>query len=249
MANIGRLNRLHTHDLPQTFRGLVFDQLVGHHPMFVEGISFEGFLPCFGESILTFTAEAFDGGVTHLLEGDADADKEAFALNLDWFTMIGDESQLNISLIGMYGMNDPEGRYPGQLFSLDFMYKWQPLKMSAWKSFVVGMQLFYDAREEAGPPVATDRAAGYYLYAQYQVAQRTYVGVRYDWTEHLEDRTIESKRVVPYVSYYVSEFLRFRISAEMTSSDDPGLDDLKTFLLEINVVFGAHPPHPYWVNF
>jgi hypothetical protein len=47
----------------------------------------------------------------------------------------------------------------------------------------------------------------------------------------------------PYVSWYWSEFLRFRGSYEHRGGDRPSED---AFWLQVTWIFGAHPPHPYW---
>ena len=46
----------------------------------------------------------------------------------------------------------------------------------------------------------------------------------------------------------MSEFFRARLSYEHLTSDLDEEDGRNTFLLEVNVVFGAHPTEPFWVN-
>jgi predicted porin len=84
--------------------------------------------------------------------------------------------------------------------------------------------------------------------AQYQLGPRLYVGVRGDWTQSIDDDRIDRYAVLPYVSYYFSEFLRFRVNYEHLWSDDRAEDGRDTVYLELNFVIGAHPPEPFWVN-
>ena len=47
----------------------------------------------------------------------------------------------------------------------------------------------------------------------------------------------------PYVSWYWSEFLRWRLQYQHRGGDAPSEDVL---YLQATFIFGAHPPHPYW---
>lgn len=266
---IGRQNRLHTHDLPQPQRGLAYEQFVGDHPYIANGASAEMILPF----NLTLTAEALQGGGWDF--ADRGTDQPAYVANLSWFDTFADEHDVEVGLIGYYGHNDVERRRHVHFYGLDFLYKWKPIRQGEWTSLVVSGQLFYGSREflidldgdgdfarEPGVDLDGDtvvddyvedrhRAFGWFVYAQYQLDRRWYVGLRYDWTEYLEDRPLkddEASRVTPYVSCYFSEFLRFRVAYEFTKSDIPADDDLHTILFELTAVFGSHPPHPYWVN-
>lgn len=255
LTSTGILNRLHEHDLPQSMRGLTYENFFGGHSYAADGVSVRSHLPSIGDSALTLTAEAVQGGGWKM--GHDGSDRPAFIGNLNWFNTFADEHDVDLSLIGTYGSNDEDGRRQAKLVSLDAFYRWRPLRSGQWNSVVVAGQVFYGSREwetrdetsgvvtEAG----TNRALGWLAYSQYQIDRQWYAGVRFDWTQHLENRDTVSCRLNPCVTFYVSEFFRIRAGYEQTWSDDRALDGLKTFLLEFNIVFGAHPPHPYWANF
>jgi len=250
LTSTGILNRLHEHDLPQSMRGLTFENFFGGHAYAADGVSLRFHLPSIGDSALTLTTEAVQGGGWKM--GHDGADQPAFIGHLGWFNTFADEHDLDLSLIGTYGSNDPDRRRQTQLLSLDAFYRWRPLQGGQWTSLVLAGQLFYGSREwedEATFESGTNRALGWLVYSQYQLDRQWYLGIRFDRTEHLEDRDTVSSRLNPYVSFYASEFFRIRAGYEQTWSDDDALDGLKTFLLEFNIVFGAHPPHPYWANF
>jgi hypothetical protein len=90
----------------------------------------------------------------------------------------------------------------------------------------------------------TQNAWGFYLLAQQQLNRDWYAGVRVDWTEDATDDTQEVWGVSPYVSWYWSEFLRLRLQYQHKDGDVPSED---TLYFQCTYVFGAHPPHPYWV--
>src|SRR5688572_9283264 len=58
LTSVGRINRLHTHDLPQPQRGLTIENFLGEHPYIGNGVSTESFLPLDLQLIL----EAVQGG-------------------------------------------------------------------------------------------------------------------------------------------------------------------------------------------
>ncbi|HEU4338656.1 MAG TPA: hypothetical protein VFS19_01190, partial [Planctomycetota bacterium] len=144
--------------------------------------------------------------------------------------------------------------------SLDALYKWKPAQQGDWNSFLVGFQVFRSDRsfiveEDADLDGVTDffksgeaQPVGMLAWAQYQLDRRWYVGARFDRSDFIDNDDLDHSRVTPYVSCYLSEFFRIRASVERTSSDLDAEDDLTTFLFEVNVIFGAHPPHPFWVN-
>jgi len=248
LTALGRQNRLHTHDLPQPQRGLTYETFIGEHPHIANGVSAEAFLPL----DLQATFEAAQGGGFEL--GEDGENRPVFIANLSWFATFADEHDVEITGIGLYGSNDDGGRRQVRLYSLDVLYSWKPAQQG--RSIVLAGQAFYGSGEFEEDTdddgfidlTGTKRAWGWFAYAQYQVDRRLYGGLRYDWTESLDDREIETWRATPYVSYYFSEFFRARLAYEFTDSDDEEADDLHTFLFQLTFVFGSHPPHPYWVN-
>lgn len=253
----GRHNQLHTHDLPQSQRGLSYETFLGEHGWVANGVSVTSLPPSLTDlDAMTVTFEAMQGGGFHL--GEEGESQPAFGANLNWFWQLGDEHSVELGGSAAEASNDPLGNRRAVLYSGDFLYMWTPLREGAWNSIVVAGQVFYGSHELlADDPVTmlpfeeTRRAVGGFAYAQYQLDRRWYVGLRGDRTELLEDRPGKddhATRINPYVSCYVSEFFRLRVGYEHTWSDLKEDDDLDTFLFELNIVFGAHPPHPYWVN-
>ena len=92
------------------------------------------------------------------------------------------------------------------------------------------------------------RPNGTSVFTQWQFDRRKYAGVRFDYTDSINDPLLQRKSVTPYFSYYFSEFLRLRFDFERRWSDIPSEDHRNTFFAELNWIFGAHPPEPFWVN-
>jgi hypothetical protein len=134
--------------------------------------------------------------------------------------------------------------------AFDILYRWKPLRQGEWKSFLLGGEVMFVP--EAGPEAAdldvlTRDPIGLSFFTQWQFDRRTYAGVRYDNTDTLRGG-LRRTSVTPYLSYYFSEFLRFRVNYEHRWSDLEEEDARNSAFLELNWVFGSHPPEPFWVN-
>jgi hypothetical protein len=92
---------------------------------------------------------------------------------------------------------------------------------------------------------------GYYLYAELQPFKRWAFGARYDYVEQLIRG--REKAIEPYVSFFPSEFLRFRLGYKLTErSSDAGFSANEASARKVNELFfqatfilGAHPAHPF----
>jgi hypothetical protein len=250
--SFGRINLLHTHDLPQSFRPLVIEEFLGEEGFVGDGISLQGFLPTpfDEESSLDFTVEVTAGDLAAAPRGRSDA---SLLGHLRWFRPFGSASSLEAGSSGLYSRSDSPLR-ESWLGGFDVLYKWQPPRRGQSRSFLLGAEYFAADRESGSeePGAAglrgRTRPQGAYGFAQVQAAPRWYLGVRGDWTETVEDPSIRRRGITPYVSVYASEFLRFRLNYEHLWSDRPDEDRRNRVLLEANAVFGSHPPEPFWVN-
>lgn len=249
----GLNNISHTHDLPQSDRPLVVEEFLGEEGMIANGVGTSSFLPSPGDTALELGLQVLSGGNSNVAEDD---NRLSYLANLSWFVPMADEHSVNVSAIGFYGVNDHDAGHQSRVASLDVLYKWKPLKQGEYESFVAGGQLFHASHEFTadtdgdGVPDTGERSHpfGWTAWAQYQLSSRLYVGVRWDETEVLTDASVKRKKVSPYVTWYTSEFFRTRFTYQHTWSDDPVEDDLDSFFVELVVVFGAHPPEPFWVN-
>lgn len=255
-SEFGRINRLHTHDLPQSTRPLVVVNFLGEEGHIVDGGSARLLLPSpiDDDSAWELTVQAFQGGDVAVAE-DGKNDPGALA-NLRWSRTFGDTHFADVAGIFHYGKTDPQGDDSATTYALDWLYKWKPLRQGQWRSVVLGGQFFYSDRDfkagigdgAGGEPSRSSSPFGYFVFGQYQLNRRLFTGLRWDWTQDINDDDADRMAVHPYVSYYFSEFLRFRLAWEHRWSDLDAEDGLDTLFAEMNFVFGSHPPEPFWVN-
>lgn len=235
----GRYNFIHLHDLPQPSYPRALGNFLGEEGFVQEGLSGQFFVPLGGESsTLEATLALLDGGGLPLAE-DVPGSQVASLAHLKWFTDLGDTSNVELGLSGYESDSDH------QLLGLDATYKWKPFSGGEWRSFLLGAELFQARLDD---PALGDDPQGYFAWTQYQFDRNLYLGLRYDHAEELADASLSTDTSGAYLTYYTTEFLRFRLGLEHSESDVPELDGLDTALLELNFVYGSHPVEPYWVN-
>ncbi|MFT5284483.1 MAG: hypothetical protein ACI8TQ_000640 [Planctomycetota bacterium] len=234
----GRINKVHTHNLPWSTRPLAVTQFLGHEGYLREGISGAFHLPAPSKSdSINLTVEMLSGGGI-AIDKEAPASHYAPLGHLAWFRELNAEHTLEV------GLSARGGNRERALYGADFTYAWKPLGGGEWNSFIFGGEYFLN---DSDVP-ELDRARGSYLWAQNQLSRQLYLGARYDFVEELGDRSMDTTRSGLWLSYYTSEFLRLRAGVEHTNSDLAEIDGLKSVFVELSFVFGAHGSDPYWVN-
>lgn len=257
-APIGAINQMHMHDLPWTTRPLAISRFLGTE----NGEFFEsGFNPVGADAqillpevikgaVMELNADVVDGGTIAISDGRHDHPGYLGHYNL--FFTARDTHDFNFGASGYY----EAGAHRTGLLSLDALYKWKPLAGGEFHSVVVGGELFYANRKFAldtngdGVPDREQQAspiAGY-GFAQVQLSWHVYLGGRYDYVQDITTPSLTTQVAAGYLSYYTSEFLRFRAGYEHRFSDVPADNGVNSFIAEVNVVFGSHPTEPYWVN-
>jgi hypothetical protein len=255
----GAINLLHTHDLPQTFRPLPVQEFLGSEGFVEDGISANFFLPSPGEnSSLDFAFDVLSGGGI-AVSPDPDS-RMAYLGHLRYYQSFKDSHSLQL---GWSSYFHPEGNgiREADIHGFDFMYRWKPGRMGEWKSFLLGGELMFGRRAypEAfempdvsraieGRDPGAGKPLGYYVFTQWQLNRRTYAGVRWDKTDVLYDPSLRRRSITPFVSYYFSEFLRFRLNYEHRWSDLFTENRRNSVYAELNFLLGSHPPEPFWVN-
>lgn len=256
----GKTNVLHTHDVPQINRSLATEEFLGEEGFVQNGISSGFFIPTpwDASSSLDATLEFLNGGDIAIAPDPGS--RAAYNGHLRWFRSVADAHNVEL---GWSTYFRPRGRGfdSTRLHGVDFLYRWKPLRQGQWRSFLFGGEVMFSPRAhaDAAEPVDVElsregiepgpgRPVGWSAFAQWQFDRRKYAGLRVDGTDALFHPGLKRHSVTPYLSYYFSEFLRFRLNFEHRWSDFFTEDRRNSVFVELNWVFGAHPPEPFWVN-
>ncbi len=247
-APFGVNNKIHMHDLPWTTRPLIVSKYLGtEHGDFFEsgfnpvGVDVDFFLPNpVPQTTLEMNADVVRAGDIGLAQGQSTT-QPAFIGHL---TLSRDWSNEHLLLLGgsVYKENATT------LYGADLTYKWAPSENRESHSFVAGGEFFSGHHTTFDSVETTRNPYGWFAYAQYQTSYWVYLGLRYDWLKEPADDNLVTRSVAGYLSYYTTEFLRFRLGLERRMSDIPSLDGITSGMFEVNFVFGSHPTEPYWVN-
>jgi hypothetical protein len=256
-APFGLANRIHLHDLPWTTRPLPVTRLLGSE----HGESFEAGFTATGADAEVILPELVPGAVIEanldLVDGGrlavSDPGDETTHHHLGYlarvhlFRTFKEAHDLDLGA-SAYVERGP--RY-ARLYGVDLTYKWKPVKAGEWRSVVLGGELMWADRRfavDGSDTLAHTSPLAGYAFGQVQLSWHTYLGARYDVAESPEDGLTTTRVAAAYLSYYTSEYLRFRAGYEHRWSDLPADDGANTVFTEVNVVFGSHPTEPYWVN-
>jgi hypothetical protein len=244
--SFGRINKIHDHDLPWMDRPPSFAELFGDEGFRSDGLSMQAFVPTPGEgNALEATLQVVNGGDLPAGAGN-DAGDPAWIEHLGWFFELAPGHDLEVGESLYLGKFDARGHQDSRVLGVDATWRWKPGSAGEWNSFLLGAELYVASIEQAG--ASNERPLGWYAWAQWQLDKNLYLGARWDWHEAIGDGSIESRQAGVFLTYYTTEFLRFRLGFEHTESDDPSLDGLNSALLQATFVFGSHPVEPYWVH-
>jgi len=241
----GRQNILHSHDWPTSDNNFVNQSFLAPESLTDNGLSLSYVIPPglianqYVEAIVeVVSGEGSEDSPT--LNNDARVDSPAVNAHLLWNHDVAKDWNLELGGsfltgkhdntghddVALYGTDvtlihtDPTGRFNNQLFQAEAIYG------------------NTDVSE-----TDTEHAWGFYVLGQQQINRDWYTGVRFDWTQNAVDDRQEVWGVSPYVSWYWSEFLRFRLEYQHKDGDVKPED---TLYFQLTWIFGAHPPHPYW---
>jgi hypothetical protein len=242
----GRQNLLHEHDWPTADNNFVNQSFLGAESLNDSGLSLSYVIPTkytFGqyvEAIVEVISGEGGGGEAPVLNNDALVDGPALNLHLLWNTDIGRDWNLEVGGSWLTGKHNDDNRQNVDLFGADLtLIHTDPSGRFNNQLFMA--EAIYGNVDTSR--TATQHSLGAYVLAQQQLSRDWYLGARLDWTKNALDERQEVWGVSPYVSWYWSEFLRFRLEYQHKGGDVKAED---TLYFQVVFIYGAHPPHPYW---
>jgi hypothetical protein len=250
-------NLLHTHDLPQVDRPLVVQAFLGDHGLATIGASLSWLVPNPFDRYIELTGEIFNADAGHhspILDG-ADADNPAFLVHLKYNDDAGEYGYFEIGGSYLYARTSDDHSFDANIFGLDATLMLPDANAPDLRSLLIQSELFWAENdiEDAGFGPFRNDSFGFYAFAQYQFGLNWYTGVRFDYTEfpsvEVRGPGDEDWAISPYLTWYLTEFLRLRFEYQHLESKTSGSwGDDENFLFALTFSIGAHPAHPYWVN-
>lgn len=177
-AAFGTVNTMHNHVLPWVDRPLVTQDLVaGEDGIDDAGLSLSRIIPAPGQVFLEGTAQLFRGDT----EGLFQASRRSDLSTVEHLRAYRDLSEsTNISLGGSFARgHSPFVDANNQLYGIDAMLRWKPLRRSIYHSFVGRSELIW-ARMVQPSGLSTATPFGYFVSGDYQFGRRWFLGGRFD---------------------------------------------------------------------
>jgi hypothetical protein len=234
----GPLNRQHLHALPQTEYPLVITTFFEEEGLTQTGLSLGWLVPkpwaTANEVVLQLTDgenEAFGGEFF---------DDLALLGRLKNFWELGDATYFEWGLSGIVG--ETPGGGTSRVWGTDFSYHWQPPRLAKYREITWRSELLLSERDD--PLGIRQRAWGGYTYAEGLVTRNLYLGTRLDRAEDPLDPSRLEWAVVPYVTWWQSEWVRLRGEYQFLKDDLTGESENR-FTFQLTWAAGPHKHETY----
>lgn len=245
-VRFGRQNMLHLHDLPTTDPPFVNQAFLAPEALTDAGASFSYVVPprYTGGQYIEAIAEVISGegagSESPTLGGDLSVDSPAFNTHLLWNTDVSRDLNLELGASWLTAHASEDNAQDVNLFGVDVTFLRTDPSGGFNNTMLQGELIYGDIDGADGD---SNHALGAFLLGQQQFSRDVYAGLRLDWTENPANDAEEAWGVTPYVSWYWSEFLRFRFAYQHRETEHDAED---IFSMQATWIFGSHPPHPYW---
>jgi hypothetical protein len=199
------------------------------------------------------TLQVTDGASETLLSGERFSEP-AYLAHLKNYYDLTESTYLEIGLSGLLGVNHQRGvedSESGELVDedrrwtmvggVDVTLVWEPPQEARYRSLTWRSEALWAQKDT---PHGTKRRWGAYSYLQYQLTERWFLGLRGDVAQPIalgEPETVW--QVVPYATFWQSEFVYLRLEAQHGDGFPHGRDT--RLLFQIDFAMGPHKHEKY----
>lgn len=232
--DFGKQNGMHTHTWFQADQPLALRTMLGADGLNDVGVSASHLLPTPWMSDLTLEV----GGARNDAVFGGKRSDLSYLLAWRNFWDTTDNSSLEAQLSLAQGKN-ATGHGTG-LANLAVTYRYKPLASGTRASFLWRTEVI---REHYRTADGLDRSTGAFSYVDWQFTRGWFAGLRADYAEHPLDPWFHDKGGALTLTYFPSEFQKFRLQFERTDYADVGLRNAVVF--EYGFAIGPHGAHPF----
>jgi len=251
-VRFGRQNILHSHDLPTSDTPFVLQSFLAPEALTDAGIETSWLIPNplneYIELVTEFNSGEGSSSESPTLRGGAKAQSPSIVNHLLWNKNLTDNINLELGGSVLWGPSTDRDTPGGAGISRDvWLYGTDATLVRRDPTGGFNNQLFQaeaifgNTRQDNG---SMADSWGAYILAQQQLSKDWYTGIRLDYTQDANNRNRDIWGASTYLTWYWSEFLRFRVEYQYRAPSS--LPDENLLFFQITWIFGAHPPHPYW---
>ncbi|MFH1741483.1 MAG: hypothetical protein ABIH23_20955 [bacterium] len=246
-AAMGKSNRQHQHYLPYIDRPAVTENFLGEEGLAESGVSLSTLIPNPSNRFINLEMEVLNGfSEEHHEEGGGEGASSRTMKDWLYLAHITDFHEFNDNTTLEAGFSAATARCPishrrTSIESFDFTYRWKPLEASDYKSFW-WMTEFFLAQKD-GETSGENHAFGLYSAATHQISRKTFLGLRYDYSEYPDNPSNRDSGYSAFVNFFQSEFARYTLQYKHIDKNYAEDDD--TIMFQLNFNIGPHGAHPY----
>jgi len=234
--SFGVLNRYHLHALPQVEYPLALQEYLGEEGLSQTGLGLSWVLPRGWADTNTLTFQVTDGSAE--VFGGEDFQQLAYLGRLTNYWDLSPATYLELGLSGVEGDTAQGGT--ARILGADLTLDWAPPGRSKYREVVWRTELLRSERDD--PFGVRQEAWGGYSYLEGLLARNLWAGVRYDRVEDPLDPSHVKEALVPYITWWQSEFVRLR--GQYRFFDDTDADE-NSFVLQLTWAAGPHKHETY----
>ena len=245
---IGKAAAVHRDSLETVDEPLVIQRYLGAEGLSLSGLDFSGFMPYSTDSFTQqLTVGMFEGGVGEGGEvlGE-DRNRPTLYVRLSNYLDISEASGWELAGSYLLGSADDDAKGEVNLFGIDSTYTYH---IDALRKVKLQGEIYFSHRNEDSVPgedeelqAVASNTRGFYGLADYRFGDQWSTGLRYDWVEPIylsgDYLASEEQAYTAYLSFYQSEFARWRLQYQhielLDDSDDDRLFVQATFAIGVH---------------
>lgn len=242
-SSFGRVGRQHLHHIQQIDFPMAMKTFLGSEGYSAPGVSLHrSFSPTSKTAFNVFLEALF---LKHVPMQSDGAEKIPNALaHVWWYQELAPYHNLDVGLTGLLGRAGKKGSGAFFMTGADLHYSYIPPGYGANPLFLFGSELYLSNKKTTGGRWPL----GNFTWAQIRLWGASFFGARYDLAPHVPDYDHMQHAASIYLTYYSSEFLRYRLGYEHVMPKLNSFDGEHRVMLSLIFVMGSHPTEPYFVN-
>lgn len=238
---IGRMGRIHLHNTPQITYPIAMRAFLGEEAYASQGLSLNGAVNPSVSSAVNFFAEGVFLSKLPMQKDGAEKIPSGVG-HIWWHQELAPYHYLDVGASSLLGRKGKKQSGVFWLMGGDLHYSYIPAGYGQNPIFLSGAE-FYSAN--VGP---ARWPMGGFWWAQIRLVGATFLGARYDLAPQEEDLTKFQHGLGGYLTYYTTEFLRFRFGYEHVMPTLSSFAGDHRFMLSMIFILGSHPVEPYFIN-
>jgi hypothetical protein len=218
---------------------LVYQKLFGEEGLGQTGLSFTWLLPKPWATANEITLEITDGENEEAFGGEAFEDFSLLGRIKNFWEVSG-STYFEWGLSGIAGKTADGG--DSRVYGTDLTLSWQPPGRAKYRGLTWRTELLRSEREDEFG--GTHEALGGYSYLEGLMRRNLYGGVRIDRVENPLDPDSHTTGIVPYLTWWQSEYVRLRAEYGLFELKPSGESEDR-FALQLTWAGGPHKHESY----